>query len=288
MAFTLYSGLVWTGLDILHAGAAPTPLTAAAKAAAAKLRGSAAALALVVAATAASGAFVAGNDAGHAFNDWPFFAGRLVPEGIWQEVSVTRRGSALARLSLHVCLWVPLRPSACATSSRTLPLCSSTTACLPVGSAARAPSRFPVTPTPTPTPLTDSTLAAVGVLHARVAAAGGGAALPAAVRTATRVVAGVAGLQLCLGISTLLLYVPVSLGAAHQAGALALLTAALATLHSLKVAAQAPLVAQPGGTAAAAAAGAAARASGGGKAAAVAAALALLALPREPDSDCDC
>lgn len=86
MAFTLYSGLVWVGLDLWRAGAPPAPVTAAAKAAAAQLRGPAAALALVVAATAASGAFVAGNDAGHAFNDWPLFAGRAVPEGIWEEV----------------------------------------------------------------------------------------------------------------------------------------------------------------------------------------------------------
>jgi cytochrome c oxidase assembly protein subunit 15 len=37
----------------------------------------------IIALTVASGAFVAGNDAGHAFNDWPWFAGRVVPEDIW-------------------------------------------------------------------------------------------------------------------------------------------------------------------------------------------------------------
>jgi cytochrome c oxidase assembly protein subunit 15 len=41
-------------------------------------------------------------------------------------------------------------------------------------------------------------------------------------------------LQVTLGISTLLLEVPVSLAAAHQAGALLLFTASLFTLHSLK------------------------------------------------------
>ena len=88
LAFTLYSGLVWSGLDLIRQGSsvATVPLTSQAKAAAVQLRGPALALALVVAATAASGAFVAGNDAGHAFNDWPLFAGRIVPEGIWQEV----------------------------------------------------------------------------------------------------------------------------------------------------------------------------------------------------------
>jgi hypothetical protein len=37
-----------------------------------------------------------------------------------------------------------------------------------------------------------------------------------------------------LGISTLLTYVPVSLGAAHQAGALTLFTVVLGLLHSLR------------------------------------------------------
>lgn len=41
------------------------------------------------------------------------------------------------------------------------------------------------------------------------------------------------GIQVTLGISTLLLYVPVALGASHQAGALVLLTAALFVSHEL-------------------------------------------------------
>ena len=40
--------------------------------------------------------------------------------------------------------------------------------------------------------------------------------------------------QVALGITTLLLYVPVSLGAAHQAGAMVLWTVALGLIHSLK------------------------------------------------------
>ena len=39
---------------------------------------------------------------------------------------------------------------------------------------------------------------------------------------------------MALGISTLLLYVPVSLGSAHQAGALTLMSLAVAALHSLR------------------------------------------------------
>lgn len=40
--------------------------------------------------------------------------------------------------------------------------------------------------------------------------------------------------QVTLGITTLLTYVPVSLGAAHQAGALALFTGVLTLLHSVR------------------------------------------------------
>lgn len=41
-------------------------------------------------------------------------------------------------------------------------------------------------------------------------------------------------MQVVLGISTLLTYVPPSLGTAHQAGALTLLTLALCLLHTLR------------------------------------------------------
>jgi cytochrome c oxidase assembly protein subunit 15 len=49
---------------------------------------------------------------------------------------------------------------------------------------------------------------------------------------ATRLVLAAAILQVALGISTLLLSVPVALGVAHQAGAVLLLTAALLALHA--------------------------------------------------------
>ena len=42
------------------------------------------------------------------------------------------------------------------------------------------------------------------------------------------------GVQVALGVTTLLTYVPVSLGSAHQANALALFSVALALLHSLR------------------------------------------------------
>jgi cytochrome c oxidase assembly protein subunit 15 len=60
------------------------------------------------------------------------------------------------------------------------------------------------------------------------------APLSASARRAMALLAIVAALQVALGISALLLVVPVWLGALHQAGALALLTVAICALHSLR------------------------------------------------------
>lgn len=53
-------------------------------------------------------------------------------------------------------------------------------------------------------------------------------------RMASHVLLAALGLQVALGVSTLLLVVPTALAAAHQAGALALLTAALFLNHELR------------------------------------------------------
>jgi len=55
----------------------------------------------------------------------------------------------------------------------------------------------------------------------------------------------VATLQMTLGIATLLLAVPVSLGVLHQAGAVALLTVAVLLVHSLRPAPVASPVGSP-------------------------------------------
>ena len=60
------------------------------------------------------------------------------------------------------------------------------------------------------------------------------AALARAARFALHVLLAIALLQLSLGISTLLLVVPVPLAAAHQAGAVLLLTAAIVFRHKLR------------------------------------------------------
>uniref|UniRef100_A0A803MMW0 Uncharacterized protein n=1 Tax=Chenopodium quinoa TaxID=63459 RepID=A0A803MMW0_CHEQI len=55
-----------------------------------------------------------------------------------------------------------------------------------------------------------------------------------AVRSLVGSTLGIAGLQVTLGISTLLSYVPVSLGTAHQAGALTLLTLMILLNHTVR------------------------------------------------------
>merc|ERR1719491_2415444 len=74
-AFALFTGLVHTGLGVLQprAAAAAAPLAAVHL----RVRG----LALLVGVTAVSGAFVAGMQAGLAFNTFPLMEGRLIPEG---------------------------------------------------------------------------------------------------------------------------------------------------------------------------------------------------------------
>jgi cytochrome c oxidase assembly protein subunit 15 len=59
-------------------------------------------------------------------------------------------------------------------------------------------------------------------------------ALPARARLACGLWLGMLGVQLGLGISTLLLHVPIVLGAMHQAGAMVLFALALWTTHEVK------------------------------------------------------
>lgn len=184
-AFAIYATLVWTTLGV----ALPHPPAVAAGPAAARAARALAALALpataLIGVTAVSGAFVAGLDAGHAYNTFPTMNGRWVPEGYREFPGWRNAFESTAAVQLH---------------HRLLAL---------------------------------STLAAVGALWAR------GRALPALPR-APRLLLGAllvaAGAQVTLGVTTLLTYVPVSLGAAHQAGALVLFTVALGLVHSVRAA----------------------------------------------------
>jgi cytochrome c oxidase assembly protein subunit 15 len=74
------------------------------------------------------------------------------------------------------------------------------------------------------------TLAAVLALWLRSRGAG----LPRAAALPLDLMAGMALLQVALGVSTLLLVVPIPLAAAHQAGAVVLLTLAAVALHGLR------------------------------------------------------
>jgi cytochrome c oxidase assembly protein subunit 15 len=58
--------------------------------------------------------------------------------------------------------------------------------------------------------------------------------LPSSAKWALHALLAVALLQLTLGVSTLLLVVPTPLAAAHQAGAMLLLTTALVLRHKLR------------------------------------------------------
>jgi cytochrome c oxidase assembly protein subunit 15 len=64
--------------------------------------------------------------------------------------------------------------------------------------------------------------------------AGSRAALPRPARLALHTLLATATLQFALGVSTLLLVVPIPLAAAHQAGAVLLLTAAIVLRHALR------------------------------------------------------
>ena len=79
MAVGLYSGLLWTGFTCMH----PNRLAANAFSSVPRVRMFATSALGLVGTTMLSGAFVAGNDAGHAYNDWPFYAGRMIPEDVW-------------------------------------------------------------------------------------------------------------------------------------------------------------------------------------------------------------
>ncbi|CAI5481566.1 unnamed protein product [Closterium sp. Yama58-4] len=180
-AFVIFSGIFWTALNILF----PTPpsSTPAQLLAAAKLRPLVHPVAMLLGVTAFSGAFVAGNDAGRAFNTFPLMGDHWVPPEILEMTPLHRnffentatvqfqhRVLAISTLAAVTGMWY---------SARKLPL------------------------------------------HPRSALL---------LNTAL----GITALQVTLGISALLTYVPVSLGSAHQAGALTLFATMLALMHSLR------------------------------------------------------
>jgi len=71
MAFGIYAGLVWTALGLFAGPSRTIPLAVGFG------RAAVAPVAALVGVTAIAGAFVAGLEAGHAFNDWPLMNGVL-------------------------------------------------------------------------------------------------------------------------------------------------------------------------------------------------------------------
>lgn len=223
MAFSIFTLLTWASLDLFWAAnrtasltgkktasaadvmraalrfpasapsaVPPVSMAAAATARTAALRGIAPlsiAAASIIALTSFAGAFVAGNDAGRAYNDWPLYAGKLVPEQIWDDKLGARNlfeNTATVQFDHRN--------------------------------------------------LAYTTLAVVGLLGSAMASRK--VSLPPQVVNSVRAMAGTVVLQAGMGIATLMTYVPVGLGAAHQAGALVLFTTAIWMRHAATVAAR--------------------------------------------------
>ncbi|KAK9839866.1 hypothetical protein WJX81_007327 [Elliptochloris bilobata] len=128
-AFAIFGGLLWTALSVGYPSGTAAGASATAQQAAASLRRWALPVTALVALTACSGAFVAGLDAGHAYNTFPTMNGRWVPEEYWAApgwrnafestaaVQLHHRALALSTLAAVAALWAgharaPLPPRA--------------------------------------------------------------------------------------------------------------------------------------------------------------------------------
>ncbi|KAI3428676.1 hypothetical protein D9Q98_007499 [Chlorella vulgaris] len=184
-AFAIYSTLVWTTLSVAFP-VPPTTVAGLEAAHAARLLGRwARPLAVVLGVTAMSGCFVAGKEAGRAYNTWPDMNGEWFPSAYLSE-----RLPALRNLFENT-------------------------------AAVQFNHRM----------LAYTTLAGVATLWRYGSQL---TALPPAARLCLHALAAATVGQVTLGITTLLTYVPVSLGAAHQAGAMVLFTIMLGLLYSIK------------------------------------------------------
>ncbi|EYU19803.1 hypothetical protein MIMGU_mgv1a005749mg [Erythranthe guttata] len=180
-AFVIYSGLFWTALSVVMPEP-PTESVAWVKGAA-KVKRIALPVSILVGITAVSGAFVAGNDAGRAFNTFPKMGDVWIPEDVFALKPLMRNffeNTATVQLDHRI--------------------------------------------------LATATLFSVGGLWWLTRKID----IHPAIRSLIGSTVGMAALQVTLGISTLLSYVPVSLGSAHQAGALTLLTLMILLNHTLR------------------------------------------------------
>ncbi|PIA48278.1 hypothetical protein AQUCO_01400696v1 [Aquilegia coerulea] len=180
-AFAIYCGLLWTGLSVVMPE--PPAESVVWVDEAAKVKRLALPIGLLVGITAISGAFVAGNDAGHAYNTFPKMGDTWIPDDIFSMKPLVRNffeNTSTVQLDHRILATATL---------------------LSIGSLWCASRRLDLHP---------------------------------AVRTLIGSTMGMAARRVTLGISTLLSYVPVSLGTAHQAGALTLLTLMIFLNHSIR------------------------------------------------------
>ncbi|GAB4828450.1 Cytochrome c oxidase assembly protein cox15 [Ancistrocladus abbreviatus] len=180
-AFVLYCGLFWTALSVVMPE--PPAESLAWVNGAAKVKRLALPVSLLVGITAVSGAFVAGNDAGRAYNTFPKMGDNWIPDDIFSMKPLVRNffeNTSTVQLDHRI--------------------------------------------------LATATLASIGSLWWVTRKLD----IHPAVRSLIGSVVGMAALQVTLGISTLLSYVPVSLGTAHQAGALTLLTLVILLNHTVR------------------------------------------------------
>ncbi|KAA0063072.1 cytochrome c oxidase assembly protein COX15 [Cucumis melo var. makuwa] len=180
-AFIIYCGLFWTGLSVVMPE--PPVESVAWARGAAKVRRIALPVSLLVGITAISGAFVAGNDAGHAYNTFPKMGDTWIPDDIFDL-------KPLIRNFFENTSTVQLDHRILATASL-----------VSIGTLWWSTRKLEIHP---------------------------------AVRSLIGSTFGMAAVQVTLGVSTLLSYVPVSLGTAHQAGALTLLTLVILLNHTVR------------------------------------------------------
>lgn len=177
LAILIYGYMLWLALDLLHPPRATPPDTPAG------LRRGGLALGLWILLTIASGGFVAGLKAGHAYNTFPLMDGHWIPEVMWMLDPWWRNlFENIATVQFDHRL------------------------------------------------LATVTLLGVLTLWWR----GFGAGLTGKTRLFLHLLLAAVLLQVTLGISTLLLHVPVPLASSHQGGALVLLTMAILFSHALR------------------------------------------------------
>ncbi|KAK3817510.1 MAG: COX15/CtaA family [Benniella sp.] len=199
-AFLIYTGALMTGLKILtdnkvSQGAYESLAAAINNPALKRFKGAAHGIVALVFITAVSGAFVAGLDAGLIYNEFPTMGGRLVPPvNELFDDHFLKKGDHPT-----IGLWRNMFDNQVTVQFNHRVLATTT-----------------------------FTAVSALFLYSR------GLPLPPHIRLGVNALMGVACCQVGLGIATLLYMVPVSLGTAHQAGSLTLLTAALYLMHSLK------------------------------------------------------